>query len=112
MNEKIVLLAVIFVFLSFAIQERVEVIYVTSKSCEPAKEIDAIIQKVNETFGNSISLKIYEIEKMPVKLRKMYKIYGAPTIIINREKLLKEYKEENIVEAICNKMIIQHERCR
>ncbi len=111
MENEILIIVIILLFLLYSFAQQVNVIYFTGE-CRVAKHVDKIIETLNKTLP--LNLTVYRIDSnfSEVKyLRQKYKIYGVPFIIINGKPLKGRYTENNIRKKICKEFFIPPKGC-
>ncbi len=111
-EEIVIILALLLVFTFFASAQRVEVKYFTSENCGPAREVDKVIKDINDTIGNEISLKVFNIANVSRDIKDKYKVYGVPTIVVNGRVVNEKYTEKNLMRIICSEMLVEPEVCK
>jgi len=109
------------IFLLFLSEyQTVEIIYFTNPQCAITNKTDDLIDELKEDFQNKISVRKINVNMYPgdqpdteeiIQLREKYKVYGVPDIVINGEKFMGKFTNENIKEKICDNFIIKPEAC-
>jgi len=109
-----IIVALFFSVLVWGYQQKVEIIYFTNKNCVASKHTDEIITSIQKEFGEKVNIQRIEVKIFPGDgeddayvsgLRKKYKVYGVPFIVIEGKVFNKPYTKENLVKEICERFI-------
>jgi len=113
----IITISLIFFFSSY---QTIEIIYFTNPKCLIVNKTDKIINEIKKDFENKVYIREIKVSMYPddppdtediKQLRDRYQVYGVPEIIINGKRLTKKYTKDNLVEEICNSLLIKPEVC-
>jgi len=116
----IITIPLIILLLIFQYQA-IEIIYFTNPKCLLVNKTDEIINEIKKDFEYRVYIREIKVSMYPddppdtediKQLRDRYQVYGVPEIIINGKRFTNKYTKDNLVEEICNTLLIKPEVCR
>ncbi len=75
------------------------IVYFSSPTCGPCVRVKKLLDMVNLSFGNKITIEEINILERPEKAQE-FKVYSIPTLIIGDRRMSVSIEKEEVVDAV------------
>jgi thioredoxin 1 len=75
------------------------ILYFSSPTCGPCVRVKKLLEMVNLSFGNKITITEINILEQPEKAH-AYKVFSIPTLIIGDRRMSVSIEKDEVVDAI------------